>query len=379
MILSGQQLVDTLREKCENVQNRIWITSPYIGSLKDIYTIIGGKWMLPSIDCRILTDIDSGFIRQDTFNEFIKNQIEIKSLVSIHAKIYIIDNWCLIASANLTGTAFYCRYEIGVESNDIKNVENIFNNWWNIAIPVSQIKLKPSKSLLDYQDGHLFKKKFKSTPYTSGKQDKYEALCEKYIKFANLYEEITGRNSKMVNDGFTLLQEVDYFFNFLYHEHPQRPSHGFTTRRRLTSQSLKNEINKYFKSMSIFYNEDPQHWRLDRCRTVKKLLSPKQLQKLEWKDAKEVVLCLHCLSSYPINRTKFLNPNNNTIEEIKRCWDELLHHGQITATKITKVTNAIKYFGHSSIYELIGWYFPEKYPIMNKNSDCGMRFFGFEV
>ena len=41
MVLSEQQLVDILRDKCDNAQKRIWIASPYIGTLKDIYTIIG--------------------------------------------------------------------------------------------------------------------------------------------------------------------------------------------------------------------------------------------------------------------------------------------------------------------------------------------------
>ena len=68
-LLTEQQQIDVLRDKCENVTNRIWIASPYIGGLKDVQKIIGGKWQFPSIDCRILTDIDSGFIRNDTFDD----------------------------------------------------------------------------------------------------------------------------------------------------------------------------------------------------------------------------------------------------------------------------------------------------------------------
>ena len=92
-----------------------------------------------------------------------------------------------------------------------------------------------------------------------------------------------------------------------------------------------------------------------------------------------MISCLHCLSSYPINRTKFLNPQNNQISDIIECWNELLHNGRITTSKIKKVTNTLNNFGYSSIYELIGWYYPDKYPIMNKNSDCGMKFFGFDL
>lgn len=98
-LLTEQQQIDVIRNHCDHAKKRIWIASPYIGGLKDVYKIIGGKWLLPSIDCKILTDVDSGFIRKDTFEEFINNQIEIRSLDSLHAKIYIIDDWCLVTSA----------------------------------------------------------------------------------------------------------------------------------------------------------------------------------------------------------------------------------------------------------------------------------------
>ena len=132
-ILSEQQQIYILRDKCDNACKRIWIASPYIGSLKDIQRIIGGKWLLPSIDCRILTDIDSGFVRQDTFDEFLNNKVEVRSLDSLHSKIYIVDDWCLVTSANLTGTAFLCRYEMGVALNNEKEVENTYLRWWNMV------------------------------------------------------------------------------------------------------------------------------------------------------------------------------------------------------------------------------------------------------
>ena len=72
-LLTEQQQIDVLRNHCENARKRIWIASPYIGGLKDVQKIIGGKWQLPSVDCRVLTDADSGFIRKDTFDDFISN------------------------------------------------------------------------------------------------------------------------------------------------------------------------------------------------------------------------------------------------------------------------------------------------------------------
>ena len=60
VLLTEQEQIDILRNKCDNVKNRLWIASPYIGTLKDVQRIIGGKWQLPSVDCRVLTDADSG-------------------------------------------------------------------------------------------------------------------------------------------------------------------------------------------------------------------------------------------------------------------------------------------------------------------------------
>lgn len=378
-LLTEQKQIDVLRNHCENAKKRIWIASPYIGGLKDVQKIIGGKWRLPSIDCRILTDVEFGFIRRDTFDEFINNQIEVRSLDSLHAKIYIIDDWCLVTSANLTGTAFLCRYEMGISSNDIKDVESTYERWWQMGTSVSCLTTKPQKALLDYQDGHTFKKKFKAQPYVTGKQDKYDALCETYKSFANLYEQITGRNPQMVADGYSLLQEIDYLFNFLYHEHPKTPSYGQKEPRNLTDIQRGNAIRKYYKDMCDYYSKDPQKWRLDRTKLIQKILAKNSIMKMGWDEVKDVVYCLHCLQSYAINRTKFLNPRNNNLDDIKDCWYQLLHTGKVDSSRIKYVTDRLSNFGLSSIYELIGWYNPDEYPLMNNRSHCGMRFFGYPI
>jgi len=39
----------------------------------------------------------------------------------------------------------------------------------------------------------------------------------------------------------------------------------------------------------------------------------------------------------------------------------------------------LRFFGKSSIRELIGWFYPEEYPIVNTNSNSGMKFFGYNL
>ena len=88
---------------------------------------------------------------------------------------------------------------------------------------------------------------------------------------------------------------------------------------------------------------------------------------------------LHCYWSYPINRTQFQNPANNKLSDIRKYWNLLLHTGNITGQQVLTVNANLKNFGFSAIQELIAWYYPDKYPMINGNSNCGMRFFGYDI
>lgn len=379
MLLFEQEQINILREKCNKAQKRIWISSPFIGSLHDVQTIIGGRWMLPSVDCRILTDMEAGFIRKDTFDAFTENNIEIRSLHGLHAKIYIVDDWCLITSANLTGTAFLCRYEMGSTYENIEDVVNIFNKWWEKAIVKESCVNTIHGALPEYQDGYKFKKLFKAPPYKTEKQDKYDADCEQYNAFANLYAELTGRNSDMIRDGFSLLAEVDYLFNYLFHDYKGQPSKKQESKRTLTPKQREKEILFYYEEMKKQYQSNPQEWRLKNLKTIQELLAPTHIDQLTWKEIEKVCDCLHCMNSYSINKAKFTNKNNNTLKQIRSSWKHLLFSGEVTESVIKEAIKPLMCFGKTSARELVGWYYPEKYPIINHNSLSGMRFFGYDL
>lgn len=157
MILSGQKLVDTLRAHCDSAQKRIWIASPFIGHLNDIERILGLQWKNKELDRKVLTDVDSGFIIDETFSAFKSAGMMIKSLLSLHAKIYIVDDWCLITSANLTGTAFSKRYEVGEDISNISDVEKLFETWWYLpeCKEVNELPKKSQTSLIEYHVGDV--------------------------------------------------------------------------------------------------------------------------------------------------------------------------------------------------------------------------------
>ena len=377
MIYTGQSLVDCLNDRMINAKQRIWIASPYVGSLKEVQQILGGKWMRSSIEFKLLSDVDAGFIRKDTFDALTTSlNTEIRTLLSLHAKIYIIDDWCLITSANLTGTAFCRRYEVGNVLNDISEAVQLFDEWWQMGTPVTAVLSRTPKSILDYQDGKQFNKKCKLPRYQTISSDKFLQKCDKFVSFALLYEKVTGRNQQMVKDGFSLYQEVDYFFNFLYHE-DSRPSNEYKNKkaRSLDDKAKKREIQKYFRQLP--YHPHSEDWRLERTEYIQKVLDANHISKLTMTEVKCVLSRLHCLCSYPINRTKI--PNNNSISDIRNAWTELLESDDIDGILINKTKDAIKFFGESSICELLAWYYPDKYPMMNLNSESGMRFFGIDI
>ena len=377
-ILSGQSLVDTLRERCDQATKRIWIASPYIGIFKDVQKIIGGNWMRSHIDFRVLTDVESGFIRHDTYTGFIASpNTEIRSLFNLHAKIYLIDDWCLLTSANLTGMAFSARHEVGQVVSGPELVVTLFDQWWRKAQAVSSVPKSLPKSLADREDLPKPKRLYKLPQYTSGASYQFLKKCDQFKEFASLYESVTGRNQQMVQEGFSLYEEVDYFFNYLYHYYPDEPSKEYTKEvRSLTSREVKQEIRRYFKLMSMSYAPGSGLWRLERRDRIRELL-PFEIQSPKKKEIREVLDCLHCLYSYSWNKPKILSENNP--RSIARAWNKLINAPFIDAQLIEEVIGEIKYFGMSSACELIAWYYPKKYPMINRNSESGMRFFGFDI
>ena len=386
-ILSGQSLVDTLREHCDQAKERIWIASPYIGSFKDVQKIIGDNWMLSHIDFRVLTDVESGFIRRDTYAQFKESlNTEIHSLLSLHAKIYLIDDWCLLTSANLTGMAFSARHEVGQVVSGIEQVVTLFDQWWKKAQAVSSLPPSPSKTLTNREDSIKYKALYKLPKYTSGSSDQFRKKCDQFKEFASLYESVTGRNQQMVREGFSLYEEVDYFFNYLYHDHPNTPSKEYTKEVRSFSsekekqKEVKQEIRRYFKLMSMFYDPEEEQWRLDRRNRIREIL-PFEIQSPKKKEIKqeieEVLDYLHCLGHYGWNKKNILAENDP--RSIARAWNQLIQAPSINSQLLKEVIGEIKYFGRSSACELIAWYYPEKYPMINLNSESGMRFFGFDI
>lgn len=385
MIYTVSSLAKTLRAHCDNAKYRIWICAPFIGSKKDMLCIIGGSWKRRDIDFRIIVDIETGFIQQDSFNEFINNHPNsIKSLKSLHAKVYIIDDWCLVSSANLTGTAFSKRYEIGTDDVNLSEVVTFFNSLWENkkSRPVTSWSKGKKRSQIEFEDGDIgYERLTNLPPYSAGmgKMDKYLAQCSRYIAFAETYENITGRYQDMVDDGFALLQEVDYLFNYL--EHVVCVSKKLTKVQQRTESSRISLIEKYFNEISKHYKKyrNCEIRRVRSTKRVKELTSPSRINTINAEEVRAVLDTFNCFGlgkDMHGHASKFIS--ENSLDEIRFHWDALLNHGDITGEKVNKCCK-LRHCGDSSVSELIAWRFPDKYPIMNTCSKKGLWFFGVDV
>lgn len=290
----------------------------------------------------------------------------------------------MVSSANLTGTAFSKRYEIGTDDVNISEVETFFNSLWEnkkIKFVTSWSKGK-KQSQIEFEDGGVRYDKLTTLPTYSagmGKMDKYLAQCSKYKAFARTYEKITGRCRDMVDDGFTLLQEVDYLFYYL--EHVACVSKKLTKVQQRTESTRNSLIKKYFKEISTHYEQNRNYElrRINSTKLVKKLTSPSKIKTIS---AKEVRTVLDTFNCFGLGRDMHGHASNfikkNSLIDIRYHWDALLNHGDITSEKVNECCK-LRHCSDSSVSELIAWRFPDKYPIMNTCSKKGLWFFGVDA
>ena len=396
-ILTGQQLVETLRGACDKASKRLWIASPFIGHSSSVRRILGRKWIDEgSFSVRLITDL----LNANNFNyetlKYFYDRGTIKDMEGVHAKIYIVDNDALVTSANLTNTAFSKRYEIGIFLSDreAEDIISLYEKWWeSIAnnIPTNwlpKIARKHAKAEKEETTGHPLETLWNlpSDPGAPGKTLTqrfldYEAFRAIYQDFASTYAKIQRIWPKR-----PLYFETDSFLNYLFHHASGLPTKKYykAKPRVLSKEEREKEIKKYaelFKKWILDGSEgvEAEPWREEHSQTVKELLSKKNIEELDAKKIKQVADCLHCLNSMPIQKHKFINPKNNNIQTIKVAWKDLLYGEDALPIRMNRCKDRLKSFGRSSIQEILGNYDPEKYPIRNTNCNSGLRFFGYDV
>lgn len=386
-VLHGQQLVEELRKLSESVSKRLWIAVPYIGNPSSIRRILGRTWFNnPSVKVKLLTDVsDPTGIDTETLQYF-HERGQVKTLTGLHAKIYIIDDTCLVTSANLTNTAFSKRYEIGIlcNTNQAKQIIKIFNLWWNKSENFKQEQVnkifstrRNSKeetrvslsTIFDLpNDPDSFVKNLAKTFLNS------DRLVSDYKDFAKKYESI-----QRIWPGQPLYFEIDGFLDYLYH-HDTAPSKNCDTIRpqNLTEKKQIKEIRKWaFKFKEWAETQGNNEWRLDYSKNIKKKLSPRKIFTLSKDEIHGLLLKTNAGSSRPGNPQKIVNENE--ISAVRNALNILVNAHEIALPERFNQCNIIHGIGPSIMNELLGFCYPEKYPLINKDSNCGLRFFGYQI
>lgn len=395
--LFEQSLVDTLRRLMDSAKRRIWIASPYIGGVSAVSRILGRKWEIASdINIRLLTDLDECTrISFETLIHFYKVGA-IQSLPALHAKIYIVDGSVIVTSANLTEAAFGKRYEMGVllEGAEAKDAISQFDLWWKKkSKPVSlkdikHLESKCAKSEPDHGLGKGLPPLWKLPPPVNkpkklsgqGKLDDYDYFVKCYNDLAAIYSQ-----HQRLKPHMPINLEIDGMLDYLFHSETQPSSKygriaGKTPIPPRQIKDLENEVKRCAKQYEKWVEGGGDiSWRQVRSNLIGTLLDTNSAMNINRLDLKKVVDCLNCMNSYPINKARFLNPSNNSLRNIRYNLHSLLHGDGDIKARLVKCRDALKYFGDSSVQELVGFYDPVSYPIRNGNSNAGLRYFGYGV
>lgn len=386
-ILHGQNLVNELRKHSDQITKRLWIAVPYIGGLDSVRRILGRNWIEnPNVSIRLLADTNE-------FNNFNSETIQlfhergrIKHLAGLHAKIFITDDKCLLTSANLTNRAFTQRHEIGMylQGQSTNDIIKIFEEWWKKAEKISIENLNlltRSKRTSDEERNGSKLPNIWTLPNDPGQPSRnlekkflnYDSLLEQYKDFAEKYKSV-----QRIWKSHPIFFETDCFLNYLFHHAEGTPSNEYQkkTPRELTMAKQFSEIKKYAKLFNQYIERGAIRRYTDSTKAIKAYLNPKAIKTVKKKEVRIVLDQLNSLGSYPWNKDTIIH--SNSLQELRHALDVLINGKELLSARMTEC-NKLKGLGSSSMNEILGFAYPNEYPLINKNSNSGLRFFGYQI
>lgn len=372
--------------------------SPYIGRWPAVTRLLGGSWWTGSfVELRLITDLsDQNNVNLGTL-AWLSDRGKVRTLPGVHAKVYIFDNQAIVTSANLTETAFTKRREIGVwlSADESRETVEIFESWWaHEASEVSTTELERFRERRKFgeidedNDGAFKLRKLWELPdkpapqlfdiKEAEKTGNYAQYLQKYRELARLYE-----SKQRLWEDAPLYLEVDAFLNFLFHggARPSEPFKGSARARSLTDESRDREVGTLARVFALWLQDrtDEKVWRMRRLSTVRRLLSEDKIHHLDMGGVEDVLDCIHAMGALPWPRMEFLRSGRNSIEVIRDAWSKLLFGDGGKEKRMERCQKQLYSFGPSSTQELLGCFYPDKYPLKNSNSDAGLRYLGYEV
>ena len=149
-------ITNYLHEHSGRICNRLWISSPFISSEKIFYYIFQiSKIKKHKPNFRLLTDLNNISINNyKILKLFLGNNCELRSLKKKKKKMYLMDDYSVVTSANMTYRGLYVNYETGVAGDilDVDRFEAMYNEIWELGTPVNQEMLDEALNNSTYID-----------------------------------------------------------------------------------------------------------------------------------------------------------------------------------------------------------------------------------
>jgi PLD-like domain len=347
-------------------------------------------WDKDGLDVRLITDPDERQPNRDTALRFAERG-KIKTLRGVHAKLYIVDKGVLMTSANLTSAGFSRRHEAGLilKGEAAQSAILLFEKWWDMAIDLSKERVLrlPRRGLLTTgEDARLGLPEPTELPADPGDfgGEVFLGTFGDYPEFLDCYGQLVQAYTSLprVWPGLPIYLETDAFLDYLYH-HDGKPSQKFKAKRRqLSAKQQEAEIRKYaltFQSWATGRKDD-KRWRLSNANAIHHILSPANIDHLDRAKIREVAGRLNCMGDNRV-LNRFLKHPRNTTKNVREAWRGLLygHHKTLPTDEMAACASSLFGFKRSSVQELLGWYWPAKFPLRNLNVDSGLRFLGYDV
>lgn len=391
---NSKLLVDTIRKLADKAEKRLWIAVPYLGTYEVVQQILGSSWLTNhKISFKLLTDLNELNSISASSIMSLKKRGVVRSLVGLHAKIYIIDDTCIIGSANLTRTSFTKRYEAAVllSPRESTNALELFKSLWGKGgrINDTDLQIQDNAKGKNEDEGknkglnvltQLHKTNFVRKERLSKKYLSYSSLIEQFKDFTSKYQTTVG---KRLWSNVPIYYEIDSFLDYLFAHANKKPSHPYKylKGRRLNNQQQKAALSKYIKQFREYVkqnNVQPNNYK-KATNIFRTSLSKNNYKKLKWDDISNMLWHTNAGSSQPINISKVCNSKNNDLRTVRQLLFDLVNSDEQLEWRMYRCDNGI--FGISSalMNETLHFHDPKDYPLINLRSCSGLRFFGYQI
>jgi hypothetical protein len=303
-----------------------------LGTYETIQEILGSSWLTKhKISFKLLTDVNELNSLSASSIILLKKRGLVHSLAGLHAKIYVIDNNCIIGSANLTRTSFTKRHEAAILLSPTESIKaiSLFETFWERGKKISDTELiiQDKRKRSDDDEGFnkglvtiskLHKTTFIREESLGKKYLSYNSIVEQFKDFTKQYKVAIG---KRLWSDVPIYYEVDSFLDYLFAHAPRIPSHfyKYDKGRKLNTDQQTAFLKTYVKQFREYVrteNRKPNYYKKTTS-IFRNKLSSNNYKNLKWNDISALLKRTNAGNSQPINIHKATNPKNNDLRLVR--------------------------------------------------------------